>query len=143
MQETIPMGAVRVPVKLTNAGDKILIERGSLAPHYLRECETQGLVDTGALTLVVPQVIARELGLKIRGQQIARYANGYEESVNVSEPVLIECEGRETALPALIVGDEVLIGQVVLELLDLLPDCKNQRLIPNPEHPDYPVAMIK
>jgi len=143
MQETIPMGAVRALVKLTNAGDKVLIERGSLAPKYLRECEIQGLVDTGALTLVIPQVIAQQLGLKIRGQQIARYANGYEESVNVSEPVLIECEGRETALPALIVGDEVLIGQVVLELLDLLPDCKNQRLIPNPEHPDYPVAMIK
>jgi hypothetical protein len=38
---------------------------------------------------------------------------------------------------------EVLIGQVILEKLDLLVDCKNQRLIPNPAHPDYPVAMIK
>jgi hypothetical protein len=42
------------------------------------------------------------------------------------------------------VGDEVLIGQVILEKLDLLVDCKkNRRLIPNPAHPDYPVAMIK
>ncbi len=143
MQEPNEMGAVRVPVQLTNAGDQILIERGSLAPHYLRECTTQGLVDTGALTLVIPPAIAQELGLKIRGKQLARYANGYEESVGVSEPVVIECMGRNTILEALIVGDEVLIGQVVLELLDLLPDCKNQRLIPNPEHPDYPVAMIK
>ena len=46
-------------------------------------------------------------------------------------------------LPVLVVGNEVLIGQVILEKLDLLVDCKNQRLIPNPEHPDYPVAMIK
>jgi hypothetical protein len=42
----------------------------------------------------------------------------------------------------LTIGDEILIGQVVLELMDLLVDCKNQQLIPNPKNPDYPVAMI-
>ncbi len=83
------------------------------------------------------------MGLRIRGQQIAKYANGFEEPVGVTEPVKIVCENRQTSLEALVVGDEVLIGQVVLELLDLLPDCKNQRLIPNPANPDYPVAMIK
>jgi hypothetical protein len=33
----------------------------------------------------------------------------------VKSPV-IECKGRKTTLDALVVGDEVLIGQVVLEL---------------------------
>ncbi|NJP09271.1 MAG: clan AA aspartic protease [Leptolyngbyaceae cyanobacterium RU_5_1] len=135
--------AVRVKVKLTNAIAKALVNRGSLAPRHLRECEAEGLVDTGALTLVVPPKIAQQLGLKIQGQQIARYANDYEEPVGVTEPVNIELEGRKTTLEALVVGDEVLIGQVVLELLDLLPDCKNQRLIPNLKNPDYPVAIIK
>lgn len=36
----------------------------------------------------------------------------------------------------------VLIGQVVLEKLDLLVDCKNLQLIPNPAHPDYPITYI-
>jgi len=27
--------------------------------------------------------------------------------------------------------------------LDFLVDCKNQRLIPNPENPEYPVTYIK
>ncbi|PSB22854.1 clan AA aspartic protease [filamentous cyanobacterium CCP1] len=143
MDNTTEMGAIRVPVKLTNAVDKGLINRGSLAPCYLRQVETQGLVDTGALTLVIPLAIAQQLGLQIERQQIARYANGYEEAIGVSEAVIIECEGRSTVDEALIVGDEVLIGQVILEKLDLWADCKNQRLIPNPEHPDYPVAMIK
>ena len=143
MDNTTEMGAIRVPVKLTNAVDKGLINRGSLAPRYLRQVETQGLVDTGALTLVIPPAIAQQLGLQIERQQIARYANGYEEAIGVSEAVIVECEGRSTVDEALIVGDEVLIGQVILEKLDLWADCKNQRLIPNPEHPDYPVAMIK
>jgi len=100
-------------------------------------------VDTDALTLVVPPNIVQQLGVRIQRQQIARYANGYEEAVGVTEPIIIELLGRQTTLEALVVGDEVLIGQVVLELLDLLPDCKNQRLVPNPANPDYPIAMIK
>lgn len=137
------VGAVRVQVKLTNAIDEALVSRGLLAPHLLRKYETQALVDTGALTLVLPPETREKLGLRIRGQQIARYANGFEEPVGVTEPVTIVCQGRQTSVEALVVGDEVSIGQVVLELLDLLPDCKNQRLIPNPANPDYPVAIIK
>lgn len=56
--------------------------------------------------------------------------------------IIIECQGRETTEYALITGDEVLIGQVVLANLDLLVDCKNQQLIPNPKNPDYPVSYI-
>ncbi|MGV0023652.1 retroviral-like aspartic protease family protein [Phormidesmis priestleyi] len=142
MAQTI-MGAIRVRVKLTNAIDRILVRRGSLAPRHLREVEVEALVDTGALTLVLSPAIVEQLGLQIERQQIARYANNYEESIGVTEPVMIECEGRSTVDEALVVGNEVLIGQVILEKLDLLADCKNQRLIPNPDNPDYPVAVIK
>jgi hypothetical protein len=36
-------------------------------------------------------------------------------------------------------GDTVVIGQTVLESTDLLVDCLNLRVIPNPKHPDGPV----
>ncbi|MEH2424218.1 MAG: retroviral-like aspartic protease family protein [Nostoc sp.] len=137
------MGSVRTKVKLKNAIDEALVSRGLLAPGLLRECETEGLVDTGAVSLVIPPQIVEQLGLRIRGQRVAQYANGSEETIGVTEPVIIECQGRETVVEALVVGNEVLIGQVVLEQIDLLVDCRNQRLIPNPEHPDYPVAIIK
>lgn len=137
------MGAIRINVKLTNASDETLVSRGLLAPNLLRECETLALVDTGALTLVIPPQLREQLGLRVRRQQVARYANGFEESIGVTDGVIVECEGRQALVEALVVGDEVLIGQVVLELLDLLADCKNQQLIPNPANPDYPVASIK
>jgi hypothetical protein len=38
---------------------------------------------------------------------------------------------------------EVLIGQTVLEKLDLLADSANRRLVPNPAHPDQPVSKVK
>lgn len=137
------MGAVDAKVKLTNAIDEALINRGLLAPGLLREHETQGLVDIGAVSLVIPAIIVEQLGLRIRGQRVAQYANGSEEPIGVTEPVIVECQGRETVAEALVVGNEVLIGQVILEQLDLVVDCQNQRLIPNPANPDYPVAMIK
>ncbi|MBE9050875.1 retroviral-like aspartic protease family protein [Nostocales cyanobacterium LEGE 11386] len=136
------MGAVRVKVKLTNAIDEALVSRGMLNPNMLRVYETEALIDTGAVRTVLPMPIVQQLGLRIRGQQVAQYANGSEESIGVTEPVIIELAGRETTEATLVIGDTVLIGQTVLETLDLLVDCRNQRLIPNPEHPNYPVLRI-
>ncbi|MCL6750512.1 clan AA aspartic protease [Nostoc sp. CCCryo 231-06] len=136
------MGAVRIKVKLTNAIDEALVSRGMLNPNMLRVCEIEALVNTGAVRTVLPILIVEQLGLRIRGQQIAQYANGMEESIGVTEPVIIELEGRETTEATLVTGNTVLIGQTVLETLDLLVDCKNQRLVPNPEHPNYPVLRI-
>ncbi|MDX2242303.1 MAG: hypothetical protein NW224_16585 [Leptolyngbyaceae cyanobacterium bins.302] len=76
------MGAVPVPVKLTNAIDEELLRRGLLNPNRLKSYETIALVDTGAVRTVLPEVIVRELNLTIRGQQTARYADGREVSVS-------------------------------------------------------------
>lgn len=63
--------------------------------------------------------------------------------MGVTGPITIECQGRDTVEEALVLGDKVLLGQTVLEKLDLQVDCVNQRLIPNPAHPDQPVSKIK
>jgi predicted aspartyl protease len=86
--------------------------------------------------------LVQHLGLRIRGQLGAKYADGRQESVGLTTPVIIEIEGRETTEVTLVTGDEVLIGQTVLETLDLLVDCKNQRLVPNPEHPEHSILRI-
>lgn len=137
------MGAVKSQVKLTNAIDEALVSRGLLAPRLLRECETEALVDTGSVHLVISAETLQQLGLRIIGQQLVKYADGRQETVGVTEAILIEIEGRRTTEDALVTGDEVLIGQVVLEKLDLLVDCRNQRLIVNPTNPDGAVSYIK
>jgi hypothetical protein len=43
----------------------------------------------------------------------------------------------------MVLGDEVSIGQAVLETLDFHVDCANQRIIPNPAHPDQAVNKVK
>jgi predicted aspartyl protease len=83
-----PMGAVRVKVKLINAIDEALVSREMLNPNMLRVYETEALVDTGAVRTLLPMSVVQQLGLRIRGQQIAQYANGSEESIGLTEPVI-------------------------------------------------------
>ncbi|MEG4026537.1 clan AA aspartic protease [Microcoleus sp. S13C4] len=136
------MRAVRVKLKLTNAIDEELVKRGLLNPNRLRVYEAEALIDTGAVRTAIPVEVCEHLGLRIRRQEIAKYADGRQETVGLTGPIIIEIEGRETIEAAMVLGDMVLIGQTVLETLDLLVDCKNQRLIANPENPDRPVLRV-
>jgi clan AA aspartic protease len=137
------MGEVRVKARLTNAVDEDLVRRGMMMPEQVRTYDADALVDTGAVRTVLPQEVVVRLGLATRGQQLAEYADGRKEAVNVTGPVVVELEGRSTLEDALVLGDEVLIGQTVLEKLDLFVDCQRRRLVPNPAHPDQAVTKVK
>jgi clan AA aspartic protease len=136
------MGAVRVKVKLTNAIDEELVRRGLLNPNLLRVYEAEALIDTGAVRTAIPAEVVDFLGLRIRNQEIAKYADGRQEVVGLTGPVIMEIEGRETTEATLVLGDIVLIGQTALETLDLLVDCKNQCLVPNPANPERAVFRM-
>lgn len=136
------MGEVRVNVKLTNAVDEALVRRGLLTADQVRHYEADALVDTGAVRSVLPSHVVEQLGLAIVGRTRA-YANDGAEDVDIAEVVGIDINGRRTSEETLVLGSEVLIGQTVLESLDLQVDCTNRRVIPNPAHPDQPVIKIK
>ncbi len=55
-----------------------------------------------------------------------------------TEPFTLQVLDREELEDAMMLGDEVLIGQTALKQLDLVVGCVNQRLVPNPAHPDSP-----
>ena len=137
------MGEIRVRVRLVNAVDEALARRGQLPADQVHIYKADAMVDTGAIRTVIPVHVLQQLGLDVRGQRVAEYADGRQEVVDVTEPLVVEILGRDTLDEALVLGDEVLIGQTVLEKLDLLADCANNRLIPNPAHPDQPVSKVK
>lgn len=138
-----PLGEVRVNVRLTNAGDEVMVRRGLLTADKIRSCEADALVDTGAIRSVLPIDVVQRLGLATVGKTRAAYANDLTEDVDVTEMVGIDLIGRRTTEETLVLGSEVLIGQTVLESLDLLVDCVTHRVIPNPAHPDQPVIKVK
>ena len=137
------MREIRVKVKITNAVDEELARTGRLRNEQIRSYEADAMIDTGAVRSIVPQHVVQMIGASIRGQRVAEYADGRTESVGLTGPILFDVMGRDTLEEALVLGEEVLIGQTVLEKLDLLADCANRRLVPNPAHPDQPVSKVK
>jgi clan AA aspartic protease len=137
------MGEVRAKVKLTNALDEMLLRRGQLSVGQVRTYEADAMVDTGAVRCVLPSHVVQLLGLQTLGQRVAQYADGRLDVVDLTEPFTLRVLGREEMETAMVLGDEVILGQTALEKLDLVPDCVNQQLIPNPAHPDQPVSKVK
>jgi predicted aspartyl protease len=137
------MGEVRAKVRLTNAFDEALVRRGQMAADQVHVYEADALVDTGAVRCTLPPHVMQSLGLQVVGQRVAEYADGRLEAVGLTEPFTLRVGTREELETAMVLGDEVIIGQTALEKLDLLVDCVNQRLIPNPAHPDQPVSKVK
>lgn len=137
------MGEARTKVRLTNATDLVLARRGQITPEQVRTYEADALIDTGAVCTVIPSHVMQLLGLEVREDRVAEYADGRRDVVGVTDPMLIEIDQRNTMDEALVLGDEVLIGQTVLEKTDLLVDCARRRVIRNPAHPDQPVLKVK
>ncbi len=135
------MGETRVKVRLKNGVDESRWRSKELPADEVRNIVADAMVDTGAVRSVVPSAVVKELGVEIRGQRVAENADGRKETVAVTGPIIFDIDGRDTLEEALVLGDEVLIGQTVLEKLDLLADCALHRLIP--AHPDGPVSKVK
>ncbi|HEV2826944.1 MAG TPA: hypothetical protein VGW76_05020 [Pyrinomonadaceae bacterium] len=142
-EEKALMGEVRVRVTLTNAGDEVLVRRGLLPVDKVRHYEADALVDSGAVRSVLPSHVVQHLGLAIVRTTRVTYANDGAEDVDITEVVGIDINGRRTTEETLVIGSEVLIGQTVLESLDLMVDCANHRVVGNPAHPDQPMIKIK
>ncbi|MGI8670064.1 MAG: clan AA aspartic protease [Aridibacter sp.] len=137
------MGEVRVKVKLINSLDRALARRGKIDKKDIRTYEADALIDSGAVSSVIPQNVMQQLDLQSDGKRVAEYTDGRNEVVELTEPITFEIMGRQTTEGAMVLGDEVIIGQTILEVLDLLVDCNNHQVIPNPAHPDQPVVKIK
>ena len=87
--------------------------------------------------------VTNALGLATPESRGVEYAGGRKEVVPVTEGIVIKIGNRRTNDEALVLGDEVLIGQTILEKLDLHVDCANQVVIPNPAHPDQATTKVK
>lgn len=135
------MGEVRIKVKLSNVADQAAVAAGQLSPDQVRNVEADAMVDTGAVRSCIPAPLLERLGIKPYDQVTVELADGRKNEVGIAEGVRFEIMQRRSSDDALILGDEVLIGQTLLEKMDLLVDCTRQRLVP--AHAEGPVNKLK
>ncbi|MGK5094539.1 retropepsin-like aspartic protease [Deltaproteobacteria bacterium TL4] len=139
------MDEVRSQVKLRNYGSVWASERGYISKEEIPHSELDMLVDTGAVLLMLPQDEIEKLGLQPSKKIVVTYADERKEERWVVHGVEIAIGNRSMVTDA-IVGPplcEPLLGQLVLEELDLLVDATQKKLIPRPESPNLPLLKLK
>ncbi|MBI1870550.1 MAG: clan AA aspartic protease [Chlamydiae bacterium] len=104
---------------------------------------TKAMVDTGALTLCIPEHVALQLKLEENNKREVTTADGKRHLVSYVGPVEVIFENRNCFVGALVIGDEVLLGAVPMEDMDLIVSPAHRKLVVNPESPNFPHALVK
>ena len=125
------MGIINVEVSLANP------QRAELRP-----VQVQALVDTGAITLCIPEHVRIQLDLQELERREVTVANGKKEVVSYVGPVKIGCLGRSCYGGALVLGDRVLLGAIPMEDMDLVISPTTREVTVNPESPNIPSGIV-
>lgn len=138
------MGEIRAEMAIENTIDRGVFERGHGAEADIRRASLEGIVDTGAVMLVLPGDAVETLGLATRRTVIVTYADERREERPVAGPLTIRIGNRSMVADCIVgpPGGEALIARIVLEELDLIADPANRTLAPRPESPDRPLLRI-
>jgi len=140
------MEEVYVEIELENYADRVLAEHGHLPASKVRRETVKVLADSGATLLVLPQDLVERLGLKIKEEKvIVTYADERKEERPIAGFLTVRVGDRSMETDCVVgpPGSEPLLGQIILERLDLLVDCKEGKLVPRPESPYLPTLKLK
>jgi len=108
-----------------------------------KSIEIEAVIDTGATMSVLPMDLIQKLGLEKIDEVNVRYADNSVRK-EVYGWVILEIAGRKAVFDVLAEneGAQPLIGQIVLERLDLVIEPSTRRVIPNPRSPETPMIKI-
>lgn len=126
------MGIIRQHIRLAN-----------FALPELEEIDARALVDTGSLELCIPQHVANQLRLRTLEDREVTLASGERQIVLYVGGVKIEVFGRQTVQSANVLGDEVLLGAIPMEAMDLVIHPASLTIGPNPDSPNIPASLAK
>lgn len=105
--------------------------------------EVKALADTGAMHLCIPQHIAIQLELTEQEQREVTLADGSKKLVSYVGPVEVHFVNRRCFVGAMILGDEVLLGAIPMEDLDLIVRPLSREVLINPASPNIPSSLAK
>lgn len=126
------MGYVRAKIKIENPRK----------PKF-KKIEKEALVDTGALMLCIPEHVSVQMGFEELEKREVTTADGRKQLVSYVGPVLVRFKNRSCFVGALVLGDDILLGAVPMEDMDLIVSPAHKALVVNPDSPNFPQALVK
>lgn len=126
------MGLIRAEIGLSNPRDE-----------SIRPLTVTALVDTGSLHLCIPEHVAIQLGLTELYKREVKTADGKRHLVPYVGPLAVTFDNRHCFTGAMVIGDEILLGAVPMEDMDVLISPATQSLVVNPDSPNIPRSIVK
>ena len=139
------MGLVYAEIELINGGDLEMARRHIIGQEEVKRMTVNALVDTGSYMLCINENIQEQLQLPVVEKRKAQLANGEIVQCDVVAPVELRFKNRATTCRAMVLpgNNEVLLGAIPLEDMDVLIHPLRQELIVNPEHPYFAQMKLK
>jgi clan AA aspartic protease len=105
--------------------------------------DVEALADTGAVHMCIPQHVAIQLRLEQHDQKEVTIADGSKRLVPYVGPIEIRFKNRVGFGGALVMGDQVLLGAIPMEDMDLVVSPKDRRIDVNPASPNIACSTVK
>ena len=109
----------------------------------LASVEVDALADTGAVHLCIPSHIQIQLELEEIDQKEVTLADGSRKLVPYVGPIELRFKNRIGFVGALVFGDQVLLGAIPMEDMDLVVIPKDRKLDVNPDSPNIATSVAK
>jgi len=102
----------------------------------LEPVPVNALVDTGAVHLCIPEHVQIQLKLEAIDQKEVTLADGSRKLVPYVGPIEIRFKNRTGFAGALVLGDQVLMGVIPMEDMDLVVIPRTRTIDVNPDSPN-------
>ncbi|HEY7314253.1 MAG TPA: hypothetical protein VH643_33185 [Gemmataceae bacterium] len=109
----------------------------------LQPVEVDALADSGSVHLCIPPHVQIQLELEETAKKEATLADGGKKLVPYVGPVELHFKNRIGFAGALVLGDEVLLGAIPREDMDLVLIPRSRTLDVNPSSPNIATSTAK
>jgi len=109
----------------------------------LKPLEVDALADSGAVHLCIPEHIRIQLKLEELDKKEVTLADGKKKLVSYVGPIEIRFKNRLGFAGALVMGDQILLGAIPMEDMDLVIIPNKRILDVNPESPNIATSIAK
>ena len=109
----------------------------------LDSVDVVALADSGALHLCIPEHVQIQLQLQTIDSREVALADGSKKLVPCVGPVELHFKNRVGFAGALVIGDQVLLGAIPMEDMDLVIIPKTRTLDINPDSPNIATSIVK
>jgi len=139
------MGLIYADIELINADDLAFVRRHVIGEEEVKRIKVKMLVDTGSIYMCINESVQEQLQLAIVEKRKGQLADGRIVEYEVAGPIEVRFKNRRCVVDAMVLpGDnEMLLGSIPLEDMDVMIHPSRQELIVNPAHPYFAQMKLK